>query len=97
MSWIGNGDQERKIPEKRRSNLVLFAVIILEGFTLLPLPQNGELLVSFFSIAKTEWIGVGDGCGKGAFDVFVGGRGPTRFSEDLVSCQLSLDVGRGRV
>ena len=73
-----------KSPEKPRSDLILFAVITLKGFTLLPLPQNDELLVSLFSIAKTEWVGIGNGCGKGALDVFVGGWRPTRFSEDLL-------------
>jgi len=69
---------------KRRSDFILFAMILLKGFTLLPLPQTDELLVSLFSIAKTEWVGIGNGSGKGALDVFVGGRGPTRFSEDLL-------------
>lgn len=60
-------------PEKQRSNLVLFTMVALKGFTLSPLPQDDELLVSLDPTAKAERISVADLWGYGAFDVPVGG------------------------
>lgn len=46
-------------------------MVALEGFTLLPLPQDDELFVSLDPIAKTEWIGVANACRSAAFYVSI--------------------------
>ena len=74
--------------EKGKSNLVLFTVVDLESFPLLPPPQDVELLVSLFSVAKAEWICIGNSCGQCAFDVSVGRGRPARLSENLISGQV---------
>ena len=48
--------------DQRRSNLVLFTVIVLEGLPFFPLPQDGELFVSPYPAAEAEWVSIGIGC-----------------------------------
>lgn len=67
-------------------------MVALEGFTLLPLPQDDELFVGLSPGAKTEWICTRNGCGQCSFDVFVGGWGPARFNRNLLLNQLLLEV-----
>lgn len=66
----------------------------LEGFSLLPLPQDVELFVGLSPAPKTEWICTGNGCRQCAFDVSVEGWGPARFNQNLLFSQLFLEVDK---
>ena len=72
-------------------------MVVLERFPLLPLPQDAELLVSLFSVAKAEWVSISKSHGQCAFNVSVGKGGPARGSENLRSGQAFLVVDRHRV
>ena len=69
-------------------------MVALERLPLLPVPQDAELLVSLFSVAKAEWVSISKSCRQGAFKVSVGMGRRARRSENLDSDQAFLVVDK---
>lgn len=67
-------------------------MVVLEGFTLLPLPQDDKLFVSLDPVAKTERIGVVNACRRGTFEISIRGSRLALLSQNL---SAFLDNFRG--